>query len=205
MRLDTRLCAFLGGALTALVLAVLPASEPTPPRATTPAEPAALVAPQEMPKPGPEHAWLAERAGKWKVAMRMSMPDGTWMKSTGTETCEMICGGFWQSAVQKGTFMGMDFEGRMLLGYDQNKQRFVGTWIDSFGSWPVHMEGDLYQEGKLLVMHCSMLDPQKGKSLQVRMETHLHDADSATFRMYMPGPEGKTDHLHMEQKYTRIK
>ena len=68
-------------------------------------------------------------------------PEQPWLESTATESCKVICNGFWMICAFKGNFMGMPFEGRQQLGYDQHKKKFVSTWIDSFGSWMSLSEG----------------------------------------------------------------
>ena len=100
--------------------------------------------------------------------------------------------------------MNMPFEGRMQLGYDQNKKKFIGTWIDNFGSYLSIMEGTLSADKKVLTLHSDMFDPQSGKSMKVRMETTFESSDKATFKMFMPGPDGK-DFLSMEQTSIRSK
>jgi hypothetical protein len=163
------------------------------------------VARQEMPTPGPEHKWLAGRVGTWNVTTKMKMgPDADWKESKGTETCTMVCGGFWQLCTHKGTMMDMPFEGRMQLGYDQIRKKFVGTWIDSFGSYLTVMEGSLTDDKKVLTLHSDMLDPQTGKTTKVRMVTTVVSEDRATFKMFMPGADGK-EFEGMSQVLTRSK
>ena len=159
----------------------------------------------QMPRPGPEHKWLGKRAGSWEITSRFRMtPEAPWVESKGTETCEMVCGGFWQSSVQKGTFMNMPFEGRMWLGYDQIKKKFVGSWIDNYGSWMSIMEGSLSKDGKVLTLHSDMLDPMSGKTVRARMVTTILNDDKSKFEMYMPGPDGK-EFMTMEQTAVRRK
>lgn len=159
-----------------------------------------------MPAPGPEHEILKQRAGTWTFVNKMYMAPGQPpSESTGTETVTMGCGGFWQFSRIESTMMGMPFDGRGSLGYDQIKKKYVGTWVDNFGSWLTLMEGDYDAKTKTLTMLSDMLD-MSGKVQKTKMVTEHKDADHITFKMIMIGAgEGGKDHLTMEIAYTRKK
>ncbi len=145
-----------------------------------------------MPKPGPEHAMLAKWAGTWDQSSKMRMsPDAPWEESKGTETNRMGCGGFWLFSDSETTMMGQPMNGHMQLGFDQFKNKFVGTWVDSFGSYLTVMEGTWDEKTKTLTMHSDMLDPMSGKTIKVRMTTEHPAPGQSVFKMFMPGPDGK--------------
>ena len=177
---------------------------PTTAESVVPPNPGTESLQEAPPKPGAEHKWLSGRVGTWKVTSKWKMtPEAEWMETGGTETCSMVCGGFWQLTVQKGAIMGMQFEGRMQLGYDQHKKKFVGTWIDSFSSYQAVMEGTLSDDKKILTMHFEIRD-MAGKPVKARTETTIESKDKATFKMFMPGKDGK-DFMSMQQTITRTK
>ena len=145
----------------------------------------------EMPKPGAEHAWLAGRVGTWALTSNWRMiPDQPWMTSKGREVVSSACGGFWVSSVQTGDMMGLPFDGRSLMGFDQNKQKYVGVWIDNFGSYMVTMEGARDPATGDLIMRSEMFDPQSGQTIPVRMVTKVLSDDRALFEMWLPSPAG---------------
>src|SRR5215207_7310901 len=85
----------------------------------------------EMPKPQKEHAWLGQLVGEWAAEGEMFMEPGKPpMKNKGVETARAI-GGFWIHAEHKMDVMGQQMTGILTLGYDAEKKKYVGTWVDS--------------------------------------------------------------------------
>lgn len=164
-----------------------------------------LATPQEMPTPGPEHKWIARRAGKWNVSSKFRMtPDMPWMESKASETATMICGGFWLSAEFAGNVAGMKFTGRQQLGYDQHKKKFVSTWIDSMGSHLIYSTGTLSDDKKTLSLAGESFDPMSGKMVKTSMVVNIKSENESVMKMYGPGPDGK-DFCTMELHYERAK
>jgi hypothetical protein len=160
---------------------------------------------QQMPSPGPEHKWIKGRVGTWEVKNKMRMtPGAPMMESAATEVCELICGGFWVSCIYKADFSGRAFEGRQLMGYDQQKKKFISTWIDSWSSHLMVMEGTLNKDKTILTSSGSSFDPQQGKTVKIRSEVHFKSEDQTIFKMFSPGPDGK-EFMNMEATYTRKK
>ena len=82
--------------------------------------------------PQAEHEWLARLAGEWTGEMECQMgPDQPPLKTTGTETVQML-GGPWYIAEGKGEMPGGG-EGlhRMIIGFDPSSGRFVGNFVAS--------------------------------------------------------------------------
>ena len=52
-----------------------------------------------------------------------------------------MVGGFWVVAENKATLFDAPFTGIMTLGFDGQKKKYVGTWIDSMHSHLLHYEG----------------------------------------------------------------
>jgi hypothetical protein len=81
----------------------------------------------QFPRPRKEHEWLQQLAGEWECEVQMFMEPGQPpAKSRGTESVRSI-GGFWVVAESKGTFMDAPFTGLLTLGYDVQRQKYVGT------------------------------------------------------------------------------
>lgn len=161
--------------------------------------------PQEMPKPGPEHAWLAKRAGQWEIKSKMRFgPDAPWMNSTATEECTVACSGFWLVCTFKGSVMGIPFEGRQQIGYDQYKKKFVSTWIDGMGSYLSVLYGTRSDDGNVLTLTGTMYDPQQEKDINTKIVVSITSDDESVMQMFMPGPEGK-EFMTMQLDYKRKK
>src|SRR5579863_2116141 len=89
---------------------------------------------QEFPKPGPEHDKLKELEGSWDAVMEMGG-----QKSKASATYKSICGGMWLASTYEGELGELKFQGHGLDGYDQMKKKYVGVWVDSVSSAPLHM------------------------------------------------------------------
>jgi hypothetical protein len=83
-------------------------------------------------KPQKEHAWLQRLVGEWRAEMECRMgPDQPSMTSTGSETVRSL-GGLWTLGEGEGEAPdGTPVRSLMTLGYDPQKQRFVGIFIAS--------------------------------------------------------------------------
>ena len=153
---------------------------------------------QEFPKPGSEHEKLKELEGNWDAVMEMGGK-----KSKATATYKSICSGMWLESDFQGEMEGHKFQGHGLDGYDLKKKKYVGVWIDSMESAPMHFEGGYDPKTKLLVMTGESLGPD-GKPQKFKNTTETKDKDHFTFRMYMIQPDGK-EQLAFTIEYTRRK
>ncbi|WP_416676616.1 DUF1579 domain-containing protein [Egbenema bharatensis] len=105
-------------------------------------------------QPQKAHHWLQKLVGEWIYETEALMgPDQPPVKSTGTETVRSL-GGLWILAEGQGE---MPCTGTattlMTLGYDPQKQRYVGTWI---GSMMTHLwiyDGELDASETVLTLH----------------------------------------------------
>ena len=80
-------------------------------------------------EPTKEHQWLHQLVGDWAYEHEAAMgPDQPKQKVTGTERVRPV-GGLWVVAEGQGEMPGGGVAQTVLtLGYDPQKQRFVGTW-----------------------------------------------------------------------------
>jgi hypothetical protein len=185
-----------------LALAALAAEEPKK-AAAAPTE-ADLQAMMKAQEPGEAHRLLADLAGKWKVASKVWMdPSQPPMTSEGTSESVVLFGGRFLEENFKGTMMGIPFQGRGTLGYDNKKQRYVGTWIDSMTTSIFTYTGNWDEPSKSLVCTGSMDDPMTGQPSSVRLVTRIVDKNTHVFEWYAPGPDGK-EVKGMELTYTRM-
>ncbi len=153
---------------------------------------------QEFERPGPEHARIKEFVGEWDAVMEMGG-----QKSKATATYKSICDGMWIESDFQGDLGGFTFKGRGLDGYNQKKKKYVGVWVDSTSSAPLHFEGDIDPKTKLMVMTGESLGPD-GKPQKFKNTTEFKDKDHFSFKMYMVDPDGK-DQLAFTIEYARRK
>jgi hypothetical protein len=161
--------------------------------------------PPAMPKPVKEHEWLQQWVGEWEgEAEMMSAPDQPPTKNKGTESARSL-GGFWILSEVKADMMGMPFTGVMTVGYDPEKKKYVGTWVDSMGSHLWKYEGSVDKDGKTLILETEGPNPQApGKTAKYRETMEFKDKDHKVFTSSMLGEDGKWV-TFLTVKYTRKK
>lgn len=153
---------------------------------------------QDVPKPGPEHRKMQELEGTWDCEMNM---EG--FKSKATAEYKTICGGLWVQSNFEGDLGGIKFHGHGLDGYDLKKKKYVGVWVDSMETAPLHFEGDYDPKTKLLVMTGESTGPD-GKPQKFKNTTETKDKDHFTFKMYMIQADG-SEKLAFSIDYSRRK
>jgi hypothetical protein len=101
-----------------------------------------------------EHQWLQKLVGEWTCEIEVMMgPDRPNEKSTGTETVRSL-GGLWILAEGQGEMAGCGHATTLMtLGYDPQKQRYVGTWIGSMMTYLWQYEGELDAGETLLALN----------------------------------------------------
>ncbi|MAG57347.1 MAG: hypothetical protein CMJ83_13725 [Planctomycetes bacterium] len=193
---------FVGALVGTLVLGTLIVV----PGASAPAESSpTLDAPQEVPEPGKEHKMIASRAGTWNVVAKMKlMPGMDWMSFDGKDIVTTGAGGFWIFSTFTCEFMGMPFEGRQTMGYDQRKKKYVSTWVSSMGSAMESSEGTYDAEKKVLNFTGKSFDPTSNKEIISRTEVQFMGGDKSVMKGFRPDADGK-EFQNMEFVYTRAK
>jgi len=172
-------------------------AEPAP----TPAEaPASQGGPGPSGVAGPEHQVLHAFAGTWDATARM----GTSGESTyAEESGRMALNGLWLIFDYRGEFFGQPFEGHGLMGFDQQKQRYVTTWVDSMNPTPVQMDGDWDAAGRKLTFSHEVVDPVTGETVIERHEHVFRGDGRKRFEMIWARPDG--DEVALQIDYVRRK
>lgn len=152
----------------------------------------ALQALQETP-PQKEHEWLQQLVGEWTVESEMMMGPGMPpVKTTGSESARAI-GGLWVVAELKGTMpTGGPMSAMLTLGYNPEKKKYVGTWVDSVMNHMWHYEGTLDATGKILTLETegpNMMSP--GKTAKYRDVIEIKSKDHKTLTSSAMGEDGK--------------
>ena len=166
----------LGGMSLALVLAsMLSAQEPP-----------------EMPKPVKEHEWLNQFVGEWESETEgQAGPDGPAMHCKGTMKNRML-GGFWVVSEVTNVMDGQEMTAVQTIGYDTEKKKYVGTWIDSMFNHMWKYEGWVDESGKKLVLEAegpNMMAP--GQTAKYRDSYEFKSPDHIVVTSEMQGEDGK--------------
>lgn len=140
--------------------------------------------------------------GTWDAEVKMfTDPNNPPEVSKGTET-NMMLGETWLIGHFKGKMMGMDFQGSSQNGYDPNKKKYIGTWVDSMSPYAMHMEGT-WDEATQTMTNMGVGKDPTGNEVKHRMTTVYGKDGSRLFTMY--GAMGGQEVKMMEIKYTQAK
>ncbi len=135
---------------------------------------------------GEMHKMLASADGEWKAEMEFwTAPGAPSEKSTSTCKNEMILGGRYQQSTMEGTMMGMPFEGRGIVGFDNIRKVFVNTWIDNMGTGLSYSEGPYDAKTKSITFMGETMDPMSGKMIKTRSVYKFESDSHHVFEMYM--------------------
>ncbi len=132
--------------------------------------------------PVKEHEWLKQFVGEWEFEAETFMAPGQApVKSTGTESTVAV-GGYWILAQAKGTYQGMPLSTAFTVGYDSQKKKYIGTWVDSFTSFLWIYDGSVDESGKTLTLNTEGPSPiTPGKNGKYRETTEFKGKDERVF------------------------
>lgn len=146
----------------------------------------------EFPQPSKEHQWLEKFVGEWEVTSSGSMgPEQPAMECAGTITSHML-GGFWVVNEMDSEVMDAPMRGLQIIGYDTAKQKYIGTWVDSFMNHMWQYEGSVDDSGKKLSLVA--VGPNHmagGKITQFRDSYEFKSPDLVISTAEMKGDDGK--------------
>ncbi len=194
-------------ALTALAAAA--AAAPASAQGTAAPEAAgqeqAMAAWDRASAPGPWHAFLAQRVGKWKVSGRVwNDPAGEPSESKGEAQLDLILGGRFLQEHLKGTSGKLSFEGEGLLGCDNSANTLTWVWVDSMGTMMSVLTGPAGDVGKPVEMRGKLTDPATGRIINLRVVLTFLSPDEFKWE-YFGSPEGYEEARMMEMVYTRAR
>lgn len=139
---------------------------------------------------GPQHQFLQKQVGKWKtVTQEFMMNPANPTVSEGTAEFTSVLGGRFVVQHFKGMSQGRPFEGMGWDGYDNAKQKFVGTWIDTMGTGLMTSEGTYDPSTKTVTHQMEMSSPMGPMKLRATTE-HKSDKEFV-MTMYMVSPTGQ--------------
>jgi hypothetical protein len=146
----------------------------------------------QMPKPTPEHQWLQQLVGEWESETEaIAEPGQPAIHSKGTENIEAI-GGFWTTSEINSSVMEQPFRGMMTLGYDPEKKKYIGTWVDSMTGKLWQYEGLIAPGSNTLTLESEGTCPMSpDKPMKFRDIIELKDKDHKVFSSSVLSDDGK--------------
>lgn len=126
-----------------------------------PKDPSAAMARwMETMKPGAAHERLKELLGNYEITMRMWMAPGQPpMETVGSSQVTWFAEGKWLQENWSMEMMGQATKGMSILGYDNFKERYVGTKVDSMQTCITGAFGHFDASGDNLILWGTIDEP----------------------------------------------
>jgi hypothetical protein len=154
--------------------------------------------------PGEPHKLLGEFTGRWNTTVKAWMAPGQpAMESTASAEVTSVLDGRFIQETFKGDFMGMQFTGLGLSGYDNVTKKYQTTWVDNMGTGVILMKGD-YDAGSRSFTYFGEYTDPTGRSSTMKIVTKLIDRDKHVNEFFDKLPDGQFVKT-MEMVYTRAK
>ena len=146
---------------------------------------------QKAMTPSANHARLTPMVGTWNAKTTFVMEPGAPPQvSNGTSVHRLVLGGRYLEQHYRGTSMGMAFEGIGFTGYDNVRQCYVGTWMDSFGTGMMTSVGVGNPTDERVDSVAEATDPT-GKKVVFDTIFRIQNHEHHSFEMWTKGPDGK--------------
>ncbi len=145
----------------------------------------------QMPQPTKEHQWLKKFVGQWTVKHQGQMgPDQPPMEMQGSIESRDL-GGFWVINELKSEMPGMSVTGVQTIGYNRQKKKYVGTWVDSMTDFIWHYEGTVDESGMTLTLEAEGPNMMAaGKTAKFRDIYEFKSDDEIAVYSKMQGDDG---------------
>ena len=155
--------------------------------------------------PGDMQKMMASWDGAWTSEITMwEKPGAPPTKTIGSVENKMILGGRYQDSRHTSTMMGMSFEGRGTLAYNNALKVFQNSWIDNMGTSFMNMAGPWDAVTKSCTLTGKATDPGTLTERNYKEIFKVIDNNTQSLEMFDPGADGKEMKV-MEIKFTRKK
>jgi hypothetical protein len=146
----------------------------------------------EFPQPQMEHEWLRQFVGEWEAeSQAAAAPGQPAMTCKGTMRSRML-GGFWVISEVQTDMMGTKVNAIQTVGYDPEKKKYIGTWVDSMMNHLWKYEGSVDESGKKLTLEAE--GPNflaAGKTAKFRDTYEFKSPDHLVTTAQMQGDDGQ--------------
>jgi hypothetical protein len=154
-------------------------------------------------QPGAEHKILEPLVGNWTFTSKFWLdPSKPPMESKGTAARKWIMDGRYVCEDVEGDVFGKAFKGLGITGFDKVQGKYLGSWVDNFGTGISQSSGTADKAGKVLTFQREDYDPITKQKIKGRDVIRILDADKHVMEMFKVGPDGKEMKV-MELVFTR--
>lgn len=142
------------------------------------------------PEPTKEHEWLRRMAGEWTFVVEGMGPEESPARFEGIERGRMI-GDVWLLIEGEGSMPGGGLATNLMtLGYDPQKQRFVGTFLGSMMTSLWHYEGSLDADARRLTLDTEGPSMTGEGTARYRDAIEIVSDDERIMTSEVEGPDG---------------
>lgn len=135
--------------------------------------------------PGDQHKMLADETGSWDVTMKFWMgPETVPQTDKSTAEAKMIMGGRYQETTYKGTMMGMPWEGKSTVAFNNKTGMYTSTFIDNSGTGMMVGTGIYDEPTKSINLKGEIVDPVTGKTIKYREVYTFVDAKTRKMELF---------------------
>ncbi|MFP9113299.1 DUF1579 domain-containing protein [Flavobacterium sp. RHBU_3] len=152
--------------------------------------------------PGPQHKKLAAEEGRWTCTMKFfSDPQSLPLESTTTCVIKMIMDGRYQEITYTGDILGMLFEAKRIVAYDNALKHYTSIYMDNMATGVITMEGTAGNDGKTIIYKGNIVNPVDGKTNPAREVYTIVDSNTRKVEMYdsKDGKEWKSYEIIMKR------
>ena len=148
--------------------------------------------PPQLPQPTKEHELLKKFVGEWEsTAEAVAGPNMPAMTCKGRTSARML-GGFWVVIEGQSDMMGMKIDAVQTIGYDPQKKKYIGTWVDSMFNHKWDYSGTVDAAGKKLTLEAEGPNfMAEGKTAKFRDTYEFKSPDHIEATSSMLGEDGK--------------
>jgi len=152
--------------------------------------------------PAEGHRRLEPLVGAFRSKTTFVMePGGPPQVSDGSSENRWVLGGRYLEQLYKGTSMGMPFEGIGYTGFDNVQRKYVGCWMDCFGTGLMNSVGVGKPTSKLMEFEATAFEPS-GKLRKFWCKVKVRDRDRNSYEIWAKAPSGEKFRM-MLCEYTR--
>lgn len=135
---------------------------------------------------------LRQREGTWDVTIEIRADrNSATVASKGTQTNRLGVGGLWLLSDFDGEIGGHPFIGHAIVGFDPQKSKYVGVWVDSAGGHITLVDG-VFDGSKKTFRTTSLESNAKGKVIAITGVQKFLDPNTEVLTLSGRGPDGKT-------------
>ncbi len=154
-------------------------------------------------EPGEHHEILERFLGKWDSETSLVMAGNATPPTEGTMEVSWLMEGRYIKFESTGEFLGSEVEMFSIMGYDNFKQSFVVTSINSMDTIMIRSEGDLTPDGDALLVYGTLDEYLTGEHDKMVKTVWRFISDDEIVMEIHDLPIGEENTKVLEFRYTR--